>query len=195
MSRNSYDSFDETYREGTPPWETSAPQPAVVGLAERGMFTGRVLDVACGTGENSLHLTSRGHAVLGVDGSETALAQARDKAEQRGLTAEFELADAFDLAGLGRTFDTVLDSAFLHIPGNSAEDRLAYTRQLAQVLESSGWVHLLQISEYSDEHPSLTRAQIVEAFDDDWSSMRIDPSTYAVTTGEVPAWLVSVRRR
>lgn len=43
--------------------------------------------------------------------------------------------------------DTALDSAFMHIPGNTATRRRAYTHQLAAVLAPGGWVHLLEISE------------------------------------------------
>lgn len=132
----SYDSFDPYYRGSTtPPWETARPQPAVVALAEKGRFAGRVLDVGCGTGENSLHLAALGHHVLGVDGSVTAVERARTKASERALPAEFTVADAFDLTALGQKFDTALDSAFLHIPGNTAERRAAYARELAAVSE------------------------------------------------------------
>ena len=189
------DSFDPSYRDGTPPWEVGTPQPAVVALAKSGHFSGWILDVACGTGENSLHLASLGHTVIGVDGSPTALERAREKARGRRLAAEFEIADAFDLAALGRRFDTVLDCAFLHIPGNTADARRAYTAQLAAVLEPGGWAHLLEISEQDTEHPSRTRAEILDSFDDQWANAKVQESTYLVTTGEVPAWLISLQRQ
>jgi hypothetical protein len=50
--------FDAAYR-GTPPWEVGHPQPALVELAEAGAFTGRVLDVGCGTGEHALRASVR----------------------------------------------------------------------------------------------------------------------------------------
>ena len=190
----SYDSFNEFY-EGTPPWEIARPQPAVAELAERGGFTGRVIDVGCGTGENSLLLASRGHTVLGVDGADRAVEKARAKARQRQLDAEFTVADAFQLTGLGRQFDTALDSAFLHIPGNTAENRRIYTAQLASVLESGGWAHFLEISEQSGEHPSLTSAEIVGSLGtDSWKNAEVSTATYAGTDGDIPAWLVSVQR-
>lgn len=189
----SYDSFNEYY-EGTPPWEIARPQPTVVELSQRGRFTGRVIDVGCGTGENSLFLAARGHSVLGVDGAHRAVEKARAKAAERELAAEFTVADAFQLTALGQRFDTALDSAFLHIPGNTPESRLAYTAQLAGVLESGGWAHFLQISEESAEHPSLTRAEILDSLDDSWQSAEISATTYAGTEGSIPAWLVSVQR-
>jgi SAM-dependent methyltransferase len=187
--------FDPFYadREG-PPWEIGRPQPAVVALADAGKFTGRVLDVGCGTGENTLYLASRGHTVLGVDGAPTAIEHARANARERGLAAEFIVADAFDLTALGRSFDTVLDSAFMHIPGNTAARRRAYTDQLAAVLSAGGWVHLLEISERVTGYPSLSTAEIIDAFDDSWTEATIQETTYAITTEEVPAWLVSIQR-
>ncbi len=186
--------FEPAY-QATPPWETGQPQPAVARLADAGRFTGRVLDVGCGTGENALYLASRGYTVLGIDGAPTAVERARAKARQRDLPAEFAVADAFDLTALGQKFDTALDSAFMHIPGNTAVRRRAYTGQLAAVLPAGGWVHLLEISEQVTEHPSMTRAEIIDAFDDQWADPTIQAATYAITTGEVPAWLVSIQRR
>lgn len=103
---------------------------------------------------------------------------------------------AFNLTDLGQVFDTILDSAFLHILGNTATYRRPYIQQLAAVLRAGGWVHLLEISERATgPFPSITNAEIVDAFDHKWINAQIQHATYAVTTGEVPAWLVSIQRR
>jgi hypothetical protein len=39
---------------GRPPWDTGAPQPALLALAKAGALRGRVLDIGCGTGEHTL---------------------------------------------------------------------------------------------------------------------------------------------
>lgn len=194
--------FNEAYQNQTqhsgPPWEVGRPQPAVVTLAEEDGFTGRVLDVGCGTGENSLYLASRGLSVLGVDAAPAAVQRARAKATGRGLTTEFRVADAFDLGVLGRHFDTVLDSAFLHILAGGheggAERRSAYAAQLALVLRTGGRLHLLQISELAvGDFPKITRAEITSAFAEGWTPERIQATTYGTASGDVPAWLVGLR--
>src|SRR3954462_1420015 len=98
--------WDASYHDGPAPWDLGRPQPAVVRLASEGRFAGAVLDAGCGTGENALHVAASGLPVLGVDVAETALAIARRKAEERGIEAEFAVADALRLGRLGRRFAT-----------------------------------------------------------------------------------------
>src|SRR6476469_6271388 len=101
--------WDASYLDGPAPWDVGRPQPAIVRLAAAGAFTGAVLDAGCGTGENALHVASLGLRVLGVDVAERALSIAREKAARRDLDADFVVADALRLDGLGRMFETVLD--------------------------------------------------------------------------------------
>src|ERR1700733_5784607 len=103
--------WDASYRDGPPPWDIGAPQPAVVRLASAGVFAGQVLDAGSGTGDNALHIAAPGLDVLGVDVAGTAVSIARENAAARGIRAEFIVADALRLDRLGRMFDTVLDCA------------------------------------------------------------------------------------
>ena len=91
-----------------PPWEIGRPQPALVALAEGGAFTGRMLDVGCGTGEHALLAAALGLEVTAIDVSEDALRAAAQKAADRNLAVRFLKRDVLDLAGLGEVFDTVV---------------------------------------------------------------------------------------
>lgn len=53
-----------------------------------------ILDVGCGTGRHALELARRGYRVVGVDLSESLLAQGRKMAEAEGLAVTFILGDA-----------------------------------------------------------------------------------------------------
>jgi 2-polyprenyl-3-methyl-5-hydroxy-6-metoxy-1,4-benzoquinol methylase len=127
MTEQAHPEWDASYTAGTSaPWDIGRPQPAFVRLADEGRLTARLLDAGCGTGENALLAASRGADVTGIDVAPTAIARARAKASERGLTARFEVADALDLGRLSLTVDTVIDSGVFHVfgPGTSPASRL-----------------------------------------------------------------------
>jgi 2-polyprenyl-3-methyl-5-hydroxy-6-metoxy-1,4-benzoquinol methylase len=136
--------FDTAY-DGVPPWETGRPQDDVVRLFERGGFKGKVLDVGCGSGENSLFLASKGLDVTGLDRVPAAIERARAKAKERGIKATFVVGDALDLGHLGKTFDTVLDSGLFHV--FSEADRKRYLKSLAAAVKDHGTLHILCFSD------------------------------------------------
>src|SRR5450755_2053442 len=90
--------FFDTVYAGSPPWEIGRPQEDIVRLFDRDGFRGAVLDLGCGTGENTLFLASKKLKVLGVDRVPEAIDRARAKATQRKSKATFEVADALDLS-------------------------------------------------------------------------------------------------
>ena len=83
-------------------------------LEALGAITGQVLDAGCGLGDNAIYLAQRGHQVTGFDSSPTGIEQARARAAAAGVQVRFEVADATELTGLDRLFDTVVDSALYH---------------------------------------------------------------------------------
>jgi SAM-dependent methyltransferase len=137
--------WDASYRDGPAPWDIGRPQPAIVRLAAEGGFAGAVLDAGCGTGENALLVALLGLPVLGVDVAETALATAREKAEDRGIEVEFVTADAFHLERLGRRFETVLDCGLFHTFNGG--ERTRYVAGLASVTERDGTLYVLCFSD------------------------------------------------
>src|SRR5581483_10272355 len=136
--------FDEAYTSGSAPWVIDQPQPAVVALEREGWIRGSVLDIGCGTGEHTMHLSAFGYDVLGVDVSPAGIDQARAAAAERGVPARFEVGDAFQLGDVPR-YDTVLDSALFHIFDD--EDRARYVRGLRRIVRPGGVVHVLALSD------------------------------------------------
>ena len=88
--------YDAAYA-GVPNWDIGRPQRAFVQVLDAGLVESPVLDVGCGTGELAMFLARYGHRVLGIDLSELAITQAREKARWRRIDAEFLVWDA--LAG------------------------------------------------------------------------------------------------
>jgi ubiquinone/menaquinone biosynthesis C-methylase UbiE len=71
------------------------------------------LDVGCGTGFLALGLAARGHRVTGIDFAPAMLANAREKAAERGLTVRFEEADAEAPPFPAQSFDLVVSRHLL----------------------------------------------------------------------------------
>lgn len=72
----------------------------------------RIIDIGCGTGRHSIELTKRGYQVTGVDLSQSQLARAREKAEDAGLTIDFQQNDARKLS-----FENEFDLAIMLCEG------------------------------------------------------------------------------
>jgi SAM-dependent methyltransferase len=190
--------WDASYHDGPAPWDVGQPQPAIVRVASQGGFAGAVLDAGCGTGENALCVAALGLSVLGVDVAETALAIAREKADDRGIDVEFAAADALHLERLGRRFDTVLDCGLFH--SFEADERPRYAASLASVTEHGGTLHVLCFSDEGPDtgpHP-VSQEDLRAAFDasSGWKIAAIEPDRVLTRFHDdgAPAWLATITR-
>jgi SAM-dependent methyltransferase len=194
-------SWDEIYAEDTQPapWDIGRPQPAFARLAERGLLSGQVLDAGCGTGEHTLLAAASGADAMGVDISPKAIARAKAKAADRGLPARFEVADVLNLAAVGLTVDTVIDSGVFHVFDDT--DRVRYVASLASVLRPGGHCYLMC---FSDRQPGdvgprrVSQDELRAAFSDGWDVTDIAAGAFELNRGmpfpAAQAWLATVRR-
>ena len=202
------DGFDEAYA-GTPPWDIGRPQSAIRSLFEKDeiSFEGPILDLGCGTGENSLFLADRGYSVLGVDASPRAIEKAKAKAESRDVAGniDFRVQDALSLDGLDDEFGVVIDCGLFHVFDD--ETRRTYVSSLKSAIAPDGHVVILC---FSDREPGewgprrISEGEIRTAFENGWAVERIDPTQFEVNAqGEevspsnddsVEAWLAVLRR-
>jgi 2-polyprenyl-3-methyl-5-hydroxy-6-metoxy-1,4-benzoquinol methylase len=68
------------------PFFVAKPDENLVSYVERGLICpGRVLDLGCGPGRNAIYLASLGFDVDAIDLSATAIAWARERAEEAGV--------------------------------------------------------------------------------------------------------------
>jgi SAM-dependent methyltransferase len=192
--------FESAYA-GSAPWEIGRPSDPLVAAADR--VVGPVLDAGCGTGENALFFAARGLRVTGIDFVEQAIRRARDKATERGLTAEFLIKDALTLGDWDERFRSVIDSGLFHV--FSDEQRPRYVAGLAHVTEPGG--RLLLIC-FSDEEPGtvgprrVSRQELYDAFADGWEVESVGPTRFEVnpksgivfSEGGPKCWFAVIRR-
>ena len=111
---------------------------------------GRVLEMGCGAGDQSLLLAEMGYEVAGVDIAPTSISWADEKADRRGLGADFRVGNVCDLNGFADgSFDLVLDGNCLHFV--IGEERQRFLRSAHRVLRLGGWLLITSIcSEQGD---------------------------------------------
>ena len=196
--------WDTVYgADAPPPWDIGRPQPVFLRLAESGVLRGHLLDAGCGTGEHTLMAAAHGADAVGVDVSPAAIARARAKAAERGLSARFEVGDALDLGQLGMTFDTAIDSGLFHVFDDEGRGR--YVTGLASVLRSRGTCYLMCFSDLQEGTMGPRRVrqdEIVSAFSDGWTVTGIAADEFVLNSGAVTAgrpaaraWLATIRRQ
>lgn len=195
------DTFESIYT-GKAPWDIGRPQKVFLEVADQ--VHGSVLDAGCGTGENALFFAQRDHPVLGIDFLEFPIQEAKRKAIERGLRAEFICMDALKLLTFDRKFDTLIDSGLFHC--FSDDDRQRYVAGLATVLKPGGRLFLMCFStdEPGTQGPRrVSRSEIEAAFTNGWKLESIEPTRFEVrpdledisfTDGGPKAWFVVVKR-
>jgi SAM-dependent methyltransferase len=190
--------FDNAY-EGTPTWDIGRPQGAVVRLEAAGWIAGSVVDVGCGTGENSLYLAEQGHPVVGVDLAGAAVEKARAKLGRRTTAAsvEFLVWDALKIATLGKGFQTAIDVGLFHSlqPALRAE----YAAALREVVVPGGRAFLVCWSAanplgYGPER--IRKSDIRDSFRYGWRVEAIEDETLEslLPARRIHAWLARIER-
>ncbi|MEV6891913.1 class I SAM-dependent methyltransferase [Kribbella sp. NPDC051137] len=105
--------------------------------AEADRCNGRVLELGCGTGQKLIPIAADGHPCVGLELSPEMLAEARRKADERGVQVEWVQGDMREF-DLGRTFDLVFiaGNSLLHL--QEAEDLVGCFRSVKRHLAPGG---------------------------------------------------------
>ena len=131
------ESWNQRYQGRDLVW-SAGPNAALVGEVS-GINPGRALDLGCGEGRNSIWLAEQGWDVTGVDFSSVAIDRARDIAERRGVSVEWEVADLKEYEPPKLWFDLVVD-LYIHLVPS---ERRALTSKAAGAVAEGGTLIIL----------------------------------------------------
>lgn len=110
MALEDRDRWEERYRSGR---RSPNEPPSEFLAAHADLISGRVLDVAAGTGRNALFLARRGAIVEALDSSFTGLRLARQEAAAEGLTLLVAQVDLEDFPLPRRRYDAIINIRYL----------------------------------------------------------------------------------
>jgi SAM-dependent methyltransferase len=175
--------------------DVAAARVRISRLVARMRPTGRVLEIACGTGLWTAALADSADTVTAIDAAPEALALARDRVSSPNVS--FEVADIFSWDPDTR-FDVIFFSAWLsHVPTNRFEQ---FWRSLRGLLAEGGRV--LFIDEHADESGKEAyiagQDEIVERRLNDGSTFRViknfvDPDQLELRLRRL-GWECTIRR-
>lgn len=123
------------------PFFINAPDENLISYLESGIFNaGRVLDIGCGNGRNSLYLAKKDFQVDGIDFSETSIEWACQRALESSIEVNFINKSIFDFEALNNTYDYIYDSGCLH--HINPHRRSLYLSKIAGLLKEGGYFGL-----------------------------------------------------
>jgi cyclopropane fatty-acyl-phospholipid synthase-like methyltransferase len=131
--------WDVLYWLKRTPWDTGITPPEVVDLvARRFPNGGRAIDIGCGTGTNVVYLARHGFKVIGIDVSRRAIALARRRVREAGVSADLLTGDVTRLDRLpgAAVFDLAIDVGCFHTL--SAHQQQAYAGHLRDRVTRGG---------------------------------------------------------
>lgn len=175
--------FERMYQTGTTPWRDHPSEPALshfLKFLKEKSPSAKLLDIGCGDGWISIKAAQISFEVWGIDGSETAIAQAKEAALRQDVEnkVHFQVGNALNLPYKADFFDAAIDRGLFHhiLPTN----RSAYMENILKVLKNRSFIYL---SVFSLKNPEgigqrFTKKTIEDLFNHHFSIIFFDQDPY-----------------
>ena len=192
--------FEARYINGDLPWDVKRADSSLTILVENKTIPrGRVLEIGCGTGENSIWLAKQKFEVTACDISATAIKLAQEKAQKNKVECDFIVADFLIELISGGHFDFVFDRGCFHSFRKSKE-RLKIAKNVSSHLNENGfWLSLMGSADAPPREigpPMLSAKNIVVAVEKYFEIISLTKSHFETDQPDpAPNWVCLMKKR
>ena len=192
--------YRKRYKSGSTPWDAGQPDFNLIEIVTKNPIPScKVLDVGCGTGDNSIWLAQNRFQVIGTDISGVAIEKAKEKASKANVKCDFILVEFLKNKIEGAPFGFVFDRGCFH-SFSSEDDRRRFAQNAATHLEEAGlW---LTIAGNADEDrqgpgpPQRTAGDIVLAVEPYFEILSLQSTQFGSNRPNPPrAWRCLMQKR
>lgn len=192
--------FQERYKSGNTPWDNGKPDFNLIQtVTTMDIKPCRVLEIGCGTGNNSIWLAQNNFDVIGIDASEIAIQKALEKASKANVNCSFIETNFLKNKIEGAPFGFVFDRGCFHV-FNSDQERIIFAKKVSANLEKDGlWLSIVGNADEQRNHPGppqRTARDIVNSVEPYFEILSLVSSHFESDRPNPPrAWVCLMRKR
>jgi SAM-dependent methyltransferase len=192
--------YRDRYKSGDTPWDVGQPDFNLIEtVSKQPILSCKVLDVGCGTGDNSIWLAQNGFQVIGTDTSDIAIEKAKEKASEANAKCDFIRVDFLKNKIEGAPFGFVFDRGCFH-SFRSEDDRRMFAQNAAIHLKEAGlWLTIVGNADEDRKGPGppqRTAGDIVLAVEPYFEILLLQSSHFGSNRPNPPrAWRCLMQKR
>lgn len=192
--------YEERYQTGNTPWDHGMPDSNLMAWVKRWPIEPcKVLDIGCGTGENSVWLARQGFHATGCDLSPTAIERAQAKTAAAKVNCSFHTADFLKDKLPGLPFGFAIDRGCMHGMEGEA-GRQTFSKRVAEHLTDAGlWLSLIGNADDCEREvgpPQLTACEVVASVEPYFEILSLEAGSFGSDQDDPPrAWICLLRKR
>ena len=194
------DRFKERYKTGDTPWDIGKPDFNLIQtVTATPIKPCKALEIGCGTGDNSIWLYQQSFHVVGIDASEVAIENAKEKALKANATCTFLVSDVLTSPIDGAPYGFAFDRGCFHTLASDKERRRFAEKVHGHLGENGLWLSLLGNADEQRDGPGppqRTARDIVNAVERYFEILSLVSGSFGSNRPHPPrAWVCLMRRR